>query len=175
MSQPKKSIWTIGHSTRTLEEFVAMLQSFSITMLADVRHYPGSRKFPQYNKSELAQSLARFGIRYEHMECLGGRRKPSPDSIHTAWRHPAFRGYADYMQTDSFLQGIERLSNLTASERIACMCSEAVWWRCHRSMIADYLNAIGWHVLHIMNISKTAEHSYRVPVTIVRGKLVYGE
>lgn len=173
MSQPKKRIWTIGHSTRTLEEFVAMLQLFSITVLADVRHYPGSRKFPQFNKSELAQSLTRFGIRYEHFECLGGRRKANPDSVHTGWRHPAFRGYADYMQTDNFLHGIERLCNLAASERIACMCSEAVWWRCHRSMIADYLHIKRWNVLHIMSISKVAEHSFRVPAREVEGKLVY--
>ena len=173
MSLSQKTIWTIGHSTRTLEEFVGMLQAFSITMLADVRHYPGSRKFPHFNKDELARSLPRAGIRYEHIERLGGRRKANSDANHTAWRHPAFKGYADYMQTESFLRGSERLADLAITEPTACMCSEALWWRCHRSMIADYLNVNGWLVLHILSLSKAAEHFFRVPATLVEGKLVY--
>jgi len=166
-------IWTIGHSTRALHEFVELLQSFSITQVADVRHFPGSRKFPHFNKEALCESLAHVNIRYEHIEALGGRRKAIFDSPNTTWRHPAFRGYADYMQTPSFQEGIHRLEQLAAQAQTAYMCSEAVWWRCHRSMISDYLKVKGWTVLHIMDKEKVKEHPFTAPAKVINGQLSY--
>src|SRR5688500_18330983 len=120
-----KQIWTIGHSTRTLDEFLEMLNSFGIETLVDVRHYPGSRKFPHYNKESLSDALRKANINYEHLESLGGRRKPDPSSKNTAWRHPAFRGYADYMETDAFKKGKEQLEQIAVQSPTAYMCSEA--------------------------------------------------
>src|SRR5215470_12620111 len=127
-----KMIWTIGHSTRTIEEFINMLQSFHIRVLADVRNFPGSRRYPHFNKEALEISLAKNDIQYVHIGDLGGRRKPNPDSINTLWRNEAFRGYADYMGTDDFKKGVKQLQMLGGKYRTAFMCSEAVWWRCHR-------------------------------------------
>ncbi len=175
MEPHHKTIWTIGHSTRTIHEFVAMLQSFKIEMVADVRHYPGSRKFPQYNKDELLVSLSQNDLGYTHIVELGGRRKPNKESKNTAWRHPAFRAYADYMETGSFKEGISLLEDIATKKRTAYMCSEAVWWRCHRAMVSDYLKVKGWKVMHIMAISKAEEHPYTAPAKIVDGALAYKE
>lgn len=171
----QKEIWTIGHSTHPLEEFIEMLNSFDIEMVVDVRSYPGSRKFPQYNKDSLTDSLPEKGIAYTHIKSLGGRRKADPESKHTIWRHPAFRGYADYMDTADFEKGMEELIKLAETRRVAYMCSEAVWWRCHRSMISDYLKSNGWTVMHIMAAGKENEHPYTAPAEIVGGELVYPE
>ena len=168
-----KTIWTIGHSTRTIEDFIAMLQSFKIEIIADVRHYPGSKKFPQFNKEELRISLSQSNIDYMHIVELGGRRKPNKESENTAWRHPAFRSYADYMETGFFKEGITMLEDLATEKRTAFMCSEAVWWRCHRSMISDFLKVNGWIVMHIMALSKAEEHPYTAPAKIVNGTLTY--
>ncbi|RYZ56769.1 MAG: DUF488 domain-containing protein [Chitinophagaceae bacterium] len=175
MQAAHKTIWTIGHSTRTIEDFIALLRSFSVTQLVDVRHFPGSRKFPHFNKEALGQSLSDAGIRYEHIESLGGRRKPNADSENTAWRHPAFRGYADYMQTAAFKEGILRLEQLAAKANTAYMCSEAVWWRCHRSLISDLLKLTGWNVQHIMAIAKAKEHPFTAPAKVSNGHLSYRE
>src|SRR5260370_24870219 len=154
-------IWTIGHSTRSIDEFISLLKENEIKLLADVRAWPGSRRYPQFNKDALTESLNAHGIRYEHFRELGGKRKSKPDSRNTAWRNASFRGYADYMETEQFRKGIDRLLALSRSGslgsrrnqsdsweavtpcRIAIMCAEAVWWRCHRSLIADYLKARG--------------------------------
>ena len=173
MKEKNKTIWTIGHSTRPLDEFVAMLHSFSIELVADVRSYPGSRRFPQFNKEELETSLSQNDIQYVHLKNLGGRRKVSPDSKNTGWRHAAFRGYADYVETSAFRDGIEELVKSALKKRTAYMCSEALWWRCHRSMISDYLKLQGWKVMHIMGIGKAEEHSYTSPARIVNGELNY--
>lgn len=170
-NQPK--IWTIGHSTHSLEELVAMLKSFDIQLLADVRSYPGSRKYPQFNKPALEISIPMAGIEYTHIRDLGGRRKAVPDSKNIAWRYPAFRNYADYMETDDFKKGIDELIKLAVKKRTAYMCSEAVWWRCHRSMISDYLKVRGWRVMHIMGESKAREHPYTGAAVIVDGELHY--
>ena len=170
----ENTIWTIGHSTRSLENFVAMLQSFAITQLVDVRHFPGSRKFPHFNKEALMQTLPEVGIQYLHLEALGGRRKATTDSHNTAWRHPAFKGYADYMETPAFERGIKELGIVAMQAPTAYMCSEAVWWRCHRSMISDYLKVKGWNVQHIMELAKAKEHPFTAPAKVVNGKLVYG-
>ncbi len=172
---PSNSVWTIGHSTHSLEEFIAMLKSFDIEYVADIRSFPGSRKFPQFNKEALEISLPQNGIKYVHIKNLGGRRKVNPNSRNIAWRHPAFRGYADFMETETFLEGIKELKQIASHERTAYMCSEAVWWRCHRSMVSDYLKASGWKVMHIMGVGKETEHPYTQPARIDKGVLSYKE
>lgn len=171
----KKTIWTIGHSTRSWEEFLKLLQNFSIECLIDVRSYPGSRKFPHFNKEILEEILPKNGISYLHFRDLGGRRKTNPDSTNTVWRHPSFRSYADYMETSDFKQGILALEEVAREKRVAYMCSEAVWWRCHRSMISDYLKVRGWEVLHIMGENKVTEHPFTAPAKVENGELVYKE
>lgn len=168
------TIWTIGHSTRELEEFIELLKENRIEALADVRSFPGSRKFPRFNAEALSVSLPAAGIEYIPFKQLGGRRKVRKDSPHTVWRNEAFRGYADYMDTDEFKKGIDDLLKLAADKRTAIMCSEAVWWRCHRSMISDYLKSIGVKVIHIMARGKTEEHPYTSAAKLEDGKLVYG-
>src|SRR5205807_438597 len=126
-------IWTIGHSTRMIEKFISLLEEHGIKLLADVRLLPGSKRYPQFNKETLADSLAKVAICYEHFPELGGRRKPREDSPNTAWRNESFRGYADYMETEEFNKGVKRLLDLAADAGpAAIMCAEAVWWRCHR-------------------------------------------
>ena len=168
-----KTIWTIGHSTRSFKEFHALLHSFNIELIADVRSYPGSGRFPQFNKESLEISLPENKIQYVHIKNLGGRRKANPDSKNTRWRHIAFRGYADYMETGLFKDGVSELTKSAFQQRTAFMCSEAVWWRCHRSMISDYLKFQDWKVVHILGIGKAEEHSYTTPARIVQGELIY--
>jgi uncharacterized protein (DUF488 family) len=167
------SIWTIGHSTLGLEEFLSVLSSFQIGLLVDVRSFPGSRRYPHFNKENLRGSLTSARIEYLHMPELGGRRKTRPDSQNIAWRNESFRGYADYMETDAFREGIERLLELASERRTAIMCAEAVWWRCHRSLIADHLKAAGVSVTHILGEGKSDEHPYTSAAQIFNGKLSY--
>ncbi|MCX7548262.1 DUF488 domain-containing protein [Xanthomarina sp. F1114] len=169
----QKTIWTIGHSTRTEEEFLNLLESFEIKQLLDVRRFPGSRKFPQFNKENLEVVVPKKGMAYIHLENLGGRRKASPESKNTIWNHPSFRGYADYMETDSFERAFSNLQNLALKKPSAIMCSEAVWWRCHRSMIADKLKAAQWDVLHILGEHKLQKHPYTKPAKVIDGHLSY--
>ena len=171
--QQHRNIWTIGHSIHSLEEFIAMLKSFQIEVVADVRSFPGSRRVPHFNKEALEVSLPQAGFRYIHIKNLGGRRKVHPDSKNTSWRHPAFRGYADFMETETFRKGILELEQIALKQRTAYMCSEAVWWRCHRSMVSDYLKADGWIVMHIMSVEKAEEHPYTQPARIVDDRLSY--
>ena len=171
----EKIIYTLGHSTHTLEEFMAMLKSFNIELLADIRSFPGSRKFPHFNKENLPASLAENNIEYIHLRNLGGRRKVNPESCNTGWRVAAFRGYADYMETESFKKAIQELEQIASAKRVAYMCAEAVWWRCHRSLVSDYLKNEGWTVLHIMGVGKSTEHPYTAPAKIIDGKLDYSK
>jgi uncharacterized protein (DUF488 family) len=187
-------IWTIGHSTRTIDEFISLLKENEVKLLVDVRAFPSSKRYPQFNKDALAESLSAPGIRYEHFPELGGKRKSKPDSHNTSWRNASFRGYADYMETEQFQKGIERLLDLAAQGaapkafgaemkhdgceavtpwRTAIMCAEAVWWRCHRSLIADHLKARGVEVLHILGPNKVEPHPYTSAVRIVNGELSY--
>jgi uncharacterized protein (DUF488 family) len=169
-------IWTIGHSTRTNDEFISLLEANEIKLLVDVRSLPGSRRYPQFNKEQLADSLCKAGIRYEHFPELGGRRKTREDSRNTAWRNESFRGYADYMETEEFDKGVKRLLELTAGAGpVALMCAEAVWWRCHRSLISDYVKVRDIDVIHILDKSKTETHPYTSAARIVNGKLSYAE
>ena len=173
MSYKQSTIWTIGHSTLTLDEFISRLKSFHIKKVADIRSLPGSRRFPHFNKESLEISLPENGIAYIHLKELGGRRTVQPDSINTGWRLAAFRGYADYMRTDAFKNAIQELESFAYKNRIAYMCSEALWWRCHRSLVSDYLKVQGWTVMHIMSNGKAQEHPYTPPAEIVNGELIY--
>jgi uncharacterized protein (DUF488 family) len=166
-------IWTIGHSTHPIEVFTAMLKSFNIELLVDVRSLPGSKRYPQFNKEALEQTLKENKIEYVHMPELGGRRKAKKDSNNTAWRSKAFQRYADYMETDEFKEGIIKLSEFANKNRTAYMCAEAVWWRCHRSLISDYLKTNGVIVNHIMAVNKSEEHPFTSPAKVVQGELKY--
>jgi uncharacterized protein (DUF488 family) len=173
MHRAEATIWTIGHSTRSIEEFIAILKSFDLHILVDVRSFPGSRRYPHFNKERLNESLASAGIGYQHFPDLGGRRRAKPDSLNMAWRNKTFRGYADYMESDAFISGIERLLKVAATHRTAVMCAEAVWWRCHRSLISDYLKAKGVTVFHIIDAGKSQEHPFTSAARIVNGALSY--
>ena len=167
-------IWTIGHSTRSTDTFISLLKANEIKLLADVRSLPGSKRYPQFNKEKLSDSLGKAGMRYEHFPELGGRRKAKPDSKNRAWRNESFRGYADYMETEEFDNGVKRLLDIAAEAGpAAIMCAEAVWWRCHRSLISDYLKVRGIEVMHILDANKTQPHPYTSAARIVNGKLNY--
>jgi uncharacterized protein (DUF488 family) len=166
-------IWTIGHSTRAIERFVELLRWQEMALLVDVRRFPGSRMYPQFNSTPLAQSLANAGIAYRSAPELGGRRTPRRDSHNTAWRNASFRGYADYMETADFARALDRLIADAATRRVAIMCAEAVWWQCHRSLIADALKVRGVDVLHILDGPKVAEHPYTAAARVVDGRLEY--
>lgn len=178
-------IWTIGHSTRDIDNFISLLQGNAIKLIADVRMFPGSKRYPQFNGEALAETLGEHGIHYEHFLELGGRRKAKPDSRNMAWRNESFRGYADYMETQKFRDGIARLLDLATGRArptgglandagpTAIMCAEAVWWRCHRSLISDYLKARGVEVIHILDAGKTEPHPYTSAARIVAGQLSY--
>jgi uncharacterized protein (DUF488 family) len=165
-------IWTIGHSTREIAVFLALLQENGIQGVADVRMFPGSKRYPHFGRDALKSSLGDHGLGYEHFPELGGRRKANPESQNTAWRNEAFRGYADYMETPEFRQGMERLLDLAREiGPIAVMCAEAVWWRCHRALISDYLKASGVEVIHILDAGKTELHPFTSAATLM-GSLV---
>jgi uncharacterized protein (DUF488 family) len=167
-------IWTVGHSTRAIDEFISLIRANDIKLLADVRSLPGSRRYPHFDREMLAGSLGKAGIHYEHFPELGGRRKPRSDSRNLAWRNASFRGYADYMETQEFRKGVERLLDLAAGAGpTAIMCAEAVWWRCHRSLISDYLKARRIEVMHILDANKVELHPYTSAARIVNGKLSY--
>lgn len=167
------TIWTIGHSTRPIEDFLSLLAEARVTVVADVRSFPGSRKYPQYGKEALAATLATHSIGYQWLQALGGRRRVSPDSPNTAWHNASFRGYADYMSSTDFEHGLAQLLLVASKTRTAMMCAEAVWWRCHRSMIADALCVRGIEVVHILDAKHRMVHPMTAPARIVRGKLTY--
>jgi uncharacterized protein (DUF488 family) len=152
-------VWTVGHSTRSADELIALLRAHAIERLVDVRTIPRSRRHPHFNRDALPELLAPAGIAYTHMRGLGGLRHPRPDSVNMAWRHAGFRGYADYMQTPEFAQHLDALIALAGRERIAVMCAEAVPWRCHRSLLADALVARGVVVRHILTEKGAEPHA----------------
>ena len=167
------TVYTVGHSNRGVDEFVGLLKAHGVETLADIRKLPGSNKYPHFNRDELADTLARAGIRYVYLKELGGRRRQSKDSKNTAWRNRSFRAYADHMETGEFRRGIDLLLGYAADGRVAVMCSEAVWWRCHRALVADYLKAMGVNVCHIMGESAVKHHPYTSAAKVVDGKLSY--
>ncbi len=167
------TVWTVGHSTRSAEEFVQILRVHEIQVLVDVRSFPGSRRLPQFNREALAESLREAGIDYRHEPRLGGRRTPRADSHNTAWQNASFRAYADHMESEEFKLGVKDLLELARSARVTVMCAESLWWRCHRSLIADYLKAGGHTVIHILKKTKIEEHPYTPAARIVEGQLSY--
>jgi uncharacterized protein (DUF488 family) len=167
-------IWTIGHSTRSLEELIGLLRGERIELLADVRRYAASRMHPHFNAEALGRSLIAADLRYEGYPELGGRRTPRADSANTRWRNTSFRGYADYMESPEFEAALARLTADAAGARTAIMCAEAPWWRCHRALIADALKARGVEVLHIMGKESLIVHPYTSAASVVDGKLYYG-
>ena len=167
------AVWTIGHSTRPLEGFLELLIANRIEAVADVRRYPGSRRWPHFAREPLSLALERRGLLYTWLPELGGRRRPTSDSPNTGWRSEAFRGYADYMATEAFAEGLDRLVNLACGLRTSILCAESLWWRCHRGLIADVLRWLGFDVLHIMGSGATALHPYTAPARLVKGRLTY--
>jgi uncharacterized protein (DUF488 family) len=173
MTGPSPAVLTIGHSTRTLEAFVHLLQVHAVRRVVDVRTVPRSRHNPQFNRETLPDALQAAGIGYTHMAGLGGLRHPRSDSPNTAWRNASFQGFADYMQTPEFAANLNALMELAAKERIALMCAEAVPWRCHRSLIADALMVRGIPVDHILDAKNTRPHAL-TPFAKVEGtRLTY--
>jgi len=166
-------IWTIGHSTRTLDEFIGLLDHYDIQALADIRRFPGSRRYPYFQRDELAMSLPAHGIAYRWLPQLGGRRPVQRASPNTAWRNVSFQGYADYMATPDFAEGLAELLDYARGQRTTVMCAEAVWWRCHRSMLADLLSVRGIEVIHIIDARHGDPHPYTAPARIVDGHLTY--
>jgi uncharacterized protein (DUF488 family) len=167
-------LWTIGHSTRKIDIFISLLEENGIKLVIDVRRLPGSKRHPQFNKEALSASLHKVGIRYEHFPELGGRRKPKHNSRNTGWRNASFRGYADHMETEEFQKDIERLVDLAREVGpVAIMCAEAVWWRCHRALLSDYLKVSGIEVIHIVDANKIEPHPFTSAAHIVEGALSY--
>ena len=167
------TIWTVGHSTRSAAEFRAVLAAFEIELVADVRRFPGSRRFPQFVAEALRTDLARAGVSYHGLSALGGRRSPAADSRNVAWRHRAFRGYADYIGTEAFAAGLMELLMLAQGLRTAVMCAELLWWRCHRRLIADVLVSLNIRVIHIRNHNHAEPHRLVAPARLARGELTY--
>jgi uncharacterized protein (DUF488 family) len=167
------TIYTIGHSTRSFDELMAMLRSHGVQALADVRRFAGSRRLPHFNAENLAVELRRQGLQYLPCPDLGGRRKPNPDSTNTGWRNESFRAYADYMQTPQFGEALDRLVAFAAQTPTAMMCAEAVPWRCHRSLIGDALLVRGWMVLDIMSESKATPHKLTPFAKVDGGRITY--
>ena len=166
--------WTVGHSTRPLPDFLAVLAAYRIEVVADVRRFPGSRSQPQYRHAGTRiRAPPKAGIGYIWLPDLGGRRRPVSDTPNTTWRHPAFRGYADYLAGEEFATGLFELLTLAWGLRTAVMCAEILWWRCHRRVIADVLVSLGAHVIHIMDANTAQTHRLRAPARLVRGELSY--
>jgi uncharacterized protein (DUF488 family) len=175
MESTLNEIWTIGHSTHPPDVFLDLLKGQGIGLLIDVRNFPGSRRYPHFNKETLESWLQAAGIRYLHLKALGGRRKPVEDSINNRWRNTAFRGYADHMGSEAFKEDLQILIEEARQIRTCYMCSEAVWWSCHRALISDLLKSIDWKVTHILSANKTQEHPYTSAARIENGELRYDE
>jgi len=167
------TILTIGHSTRSIDEFLEILRAHGIARLVDVRTIPKSRRVPQFNSASLAVFLRRQGIEYLHLKSLGGLRHPKKDSVNLGWRNASFRGYADYMATDEFRASLERLLQLAREKRTAIMCAEAVPWRCHRSLIGDALLVRGVHVGDILSAASLRAHALTPFANVKNGTITY--
>lgn len=166
------AVYTIGHSTRSIEDFLALLTREQIELLADIRTFPVSRRYPHFNSENLAAALRAAGIEYRHLPGLGGRRAPRKNSENTLWRNAGFRGYADYMETDEFRSALQEVISLSSTRRVAIMCAEAVPWRCHRNLVSDALVAAGIPVKHIMD-GKLSDHTLTPFARIQSGFVSY--
>jgi len=167
------TVWTVGHSTRGPGEFLALLEAYSIQAVADVRRFPGSRRYPWFAGDALAQSLAAAGIEYLWLPQLGGRRKARAGSSNGGWRNASFQGYADHLDSDEFAEGLALLLELASRRRTAIMCAEAVWWRCHRALISDALKLRGIEVTHILDATHAQPHPYSAAARVEDGRLSY--
>jgi uncharacterized protein (DUF488 family) len=165
----KRAIYTIGHSTHPIEHFIDMLKAHGVEQVVDIRTIPRSRHNPQFNKDNMPGQLRPAGIRYLHMPELGGLRKAKKDSVNVAWENASFRGFADYMQTEEFAEGIHKLIEISQEETTAIMCAEALPWRCHRSLIADALTVREVKVIHIFSATNSKEHAL-TPFACVKNK-----
>jgi len=167
------TIWTIGHSTRTIEEFLAVLAVHGIETLVDVRRFPGSKRLPQFGSDALASALAEHDVAYRWIPELGGRRQPDPASPNDGWRNDSFRAYADHMATEEFARGLSGLLMVASGSRTAIMCAELLWWRCHRRLVADLLTSLRYEVRHIRDSSEAELHELTPPARLVDGVLSY--
>lgn len=173
-SLPPRQIWTVGHSNRAPDAFLDLLEGTGIEQIADARRFPGSRRQPHFGADALRASLAGRGIGYVHLPALGGRRgTPAEDSPNTGWRVASFAAYADYMATEAFREGLERLEEIAAERRTAMMCSEAVPWRCHRRLIADALLVRGWEGLDVIGPGRVQPHALTDFACVLDGALTY--
>jgi uncharacterized protein (DUF488 family) len=170
---PTNLLLTIGHSIRPIDEFIELVKDHSVEEIADVRSVPKSRHCPQFNSDSLSESLRQAQIRYTHIEKLGGLRHTRKDSINLGWRNASFRGYADYMATPEFSEGLDALIQIARKRKTAIMCAEAVPWRCHRSLIADAMIEKGWDVRDIMTSKAPREHQLTPFLKVVNGQLTY--
>lgn len=170
---PPKILFTIGHSTHSIEDFLTLLKTHGIRHLVDVRSIPKSRHVPQFNADVFADSLHAANLAYTHLKALGGRRHSRKDSINTGWRNKSFRGYADYLATPQFAEGLETLNQIATAAPTAIMCAEAVPWRCHRSLIADALILKGWQVRDILTAAPATEHKLTPFLKAINGQPTY--
>jgi uncharacterized protein (DUF488 family) len=166
-------VYTVGHSTRPLTEFIGLLQGFSVELVADVRTVPRSRRNPQFNRETLHRELAAAGLGYVHLPRLGGLRHPKADSPNLGWRNPSFRGFADYLGTPEFEAGLAELMELARERRTSLMCAEALPWRCHRSLIADALTVRGVTVEHLLGPGRAEPHRLTPFARVKAGRLTY--
>jgi uncharacterized protein (DUF488 family) len=168
------TLWTLGHSTHTLDAFAQILRAHAIEIVADVRCFPGSRRHPQFGPG-LPAALAEAGIGYRHVEALGGRRRPLPDSRNGVWRSEGFRGYADHMASPAYRGAFAELAALASERRCVVMCAERLWWQCHRALLADDFALHGWQVVHVLDADTTAPHAFREPARLDGDVPVYGD
>jgi uncharacterized protein (DUF488 family) len=167
------TVWTIGHSTRTAEELLAVLAAHEIEAVVDVRRFPGSRRLPHFGSAALEASLRAGGVSYRWIEALGGRRRADPESPNDAWENDAFRGYADHTASEEFADGLFELLTIATGLRTAVMCAELLWWRCHRRLIADVVTSLGYEVRHIRDAGPSELHELAAPARMVDGLLTY--
>jgi len=168
-----RDVWTIGHSTRSWEEFLSLLVAHRVQAIADVRRYPKSRRYPHFNIEMLTKALAEAGIDYRHYPALGGRRTSHPNSVNAGWRNAAFRGYADHIATSEFQKTFAELAASASTARTAVLCAEAVPWRCHRSLLSDMFVVHGWTVHHILSAAKANLHALTPFAHYTNGRLTY--
>jgi uncharacterized protein (DUF488 family) len=174
VNTPAGTVWSLGHSSRPWDAFGALLRAHGIGAIADIRAFPTSRRWPHFNQEAMTQQLADAGVLYRWLPALGGRRhRPRPDSPHHAWTVAGFRNYADHMETAEFRAGLDALLALARERPTAFLCAEALYWRCHRRLVADKLKSLGWHVLHITGEQAAEEHRYPRFLRIVEGRLLY--
>ncbi len=171
--RPATTVWTVGHSNHSAEDFVAILQAHGIELVADVRRFRASRRHPHFGEAALAGRLAQAGIGYAGLEFLGGRRHVPTGEPQQGWRNTSFRAYAAYTWTPEFAEGLAQLQDLAEAQRTAMMCSEVLWWRCHRALVADVLCFLGYEVLHIPGRGAASAHPYTSPARVVDGELAY--